>query len=96
MSSTLLADHRRTASLRGKGHGCNTCGGWIAPGQTYIDQRLADGGRVWTHREHETCWSIYWAVHRDAGLHEDEIVSWDAIRDVMAGLVAWMGARGAA
>lgn len=94
MTAVLLSDQRRTASLRGRGHRCQSCGGHIAPGQTYIDQHLADGGRVWTHREHETCWSIYWAVHRDAGLMEDDIVSWDDVRAVAAGLFRWMGGNG--
>lgn len=89
---TLLAEHRRVASLRGRGHRCQTCGGHIGAGQPYVDQRVAGDGSVWTYREHESCHSIYWAIHRDAGLCEDDVVSWDAVREVMLALCAWIAA----
>ena len=90
MSSYELSSTWRTASARGRGHRCATCGGHIPPGQRYHDGRYVTDDRPWTCREHAFCHEVYWVIHRYLGLYDDEVVEWDSVREVMAGLVCFM------
>ena len=87
MSNTLLADDRPTAR---KTHRCSDCEGLILPGTRYRSQRVASDGSVWTYKEHESCHDVYWRLHREAGLWEDEGVDPESVREVFGVLFTLM------
>lgn len=66
-----------------KPHGCNDCGGRIEPGELYVRSAVADGGEMWTWKEHADC-------HADAqrmiGLHwfdpGDEWPGWGSFAEM--------------
>ena len=87
MSATLLADDRHTAR---KTHRCSDCDGLILPGTRYRSQRVASDGSVWTYREHESCHDVYWLLHREAGLCEDDSVDPESVREVFGVLFTFM------
>lgn len=78
MATLLASTYRRSAHDR---HRCGHCGGFIPWGDRYLDQRLAGDGHVWTFRAHSACDAIYWRLHRELGLCDDDIVSPAEIRD---------------
>lgn len=85
--STLLAEHRPVAR---KDHRCNDCEGVIVTGTEYLRQTCAYDGHLCTYKEHPWCQSVYWMLHREAGLYEDEAVDPESVREVFAVLFAWM------
>lgn len=87
MTATLLAE--RTPVAR-KTHRCADCEGLILPGTRYRQQQVAYDGTVSTYREHEACHGVYWALHREAGLWEDEHVDPESVREVYDVLFRWM------
>lgn len=78
MATLLASTCRRSAHGR---HRCGCCGGFIPWGDRYLDQRIVGDGHVWTFRAHSVCNQVYWRLHREFGLCDDDIVSPDAIQD---------------
>lgn len=89
MVALLASTYRRSAHGR---HRCGYCGGFIPNGDRYLDQRCADSGQVWTFRAHSVCDVIYWNLHKESGLHEDDMVSTDSIRATIRLIFEWMAA----
>lgn len=86
--ASLLASHQRRAAH--SFHRCGCCGGRIPRGDQYLDQRVADNGTVWTFRTHAVCDRVYWRLHREFGMHEDDIVSAEEIRATIRHIFEWM------
>lgn len=83
MTATLL--HQTTRRAR-KAHRCGACNLPIEPGELYLDQRVAGDGTAWTWREHPLCHSVYWRIHREAGLDNDDSVDPDEVRAEVAAI----------
>ena len=64
---TLLAEYRNRRAAHGL-HRCNLCGRKIAKREHYLDQRIADDGRVYTFRAHLACDAAWWSWDPDAEL----------------------------
>lgn len=85
--SALLAEVRPTAR---RAHQCDDCHGAIVPGATYVRQTVASDGSLYTWKEHPMCHDIYWALHREGGLCEDDVVSVEEVQAVIAMLFVFM------
>lgn len=90
MSAVVLAEERPVAR---KAHVCEACFGIIRAGDRYYSQRYVYDDQIGSWKLHESCLSLYWAMHRDAGLWEDDAVDPEELRDVWLGLFAWMAGR---
>jgi len=44
-----------TTQAARKAHHCDSCGGKIEVGQTYVRSRVVDGGDAWVWKSHEDC-----------------------------------------
>lgn len=66
MSTTLLAHYPDRRAAHGL-HRCGDCGGRIARGDRYSDQRLADDGTAYTFREHALCRALFEQAWADFG-----------------------------
>lgn len=53
----ILTERRPKAR---KAHTCGLCLDVIAPGETYRYYTCADGGTVWTNKEHDACANLVW------------------------------------
>ena len=89
--AALIAEQRPVARQR---HLCNDCDGVITPGSTYIRQAVTFDGSIYTWKEHPMCQDIYWALHREGGLCEDDVVSVQEVQDVIAMLFVFMAGGG--
>ena len=89
MSATVLAESKPVARKR---HQCAGCEGTIEPGTRYYLQRNVYDGHLYLWKMHDSCVALYWAIHREAGLSEDDIVDPEEIREVIAGLFRRMAA----
>lgn len=87
MTTTVLDERRPVARTR---HRCEACEGIILPGDRYYVQTNVYDGDLCRWKLHESCQSLYWAMHRDAGLWEDEGVDPGDLRDVVLDLFRWM------
>lgn len=66
-----------------KPHVCNWCGGSIAKGDTYRDQVNADGGSLWTWKNHVACGHFaaeYCEDYYGDGVSKDSFL--DAVSDM--------------
>jgi hypothetical protein len=73
---TVLAEHKRRA-VHGL-HRCGLCRLPIAARSEYIDQRCADGGTVWTWREHIVCRDVLGEIMRRDDIRDYETDGIDA------------------
>ena len=81
MSATLLADEWPVAR---KEHTCHACFGTIGKGDTYRRQRLVWDGQPGVYKAHRLCDGLYWKMHREAGLWDDEGVDEGELRAELA------------
>jgi len=81
---TLLAESTPRAR---KPHPCALCWMSINPGVTYINQRIADGGQVYTYKAHQECHRFYWHDEWYRGM-DGELPDPIEFRQAMAGVSA--------
>mgnify|MGYP000420278870 CR=1 FL=1 len=69
-----MSDHHfdpieRTARKR---HCCVDCERAIEPGERYTETRGFSDGAAYLNREHHACRALYWELHRQWSLADDE------------------------
>ncbi len=79
--TTLLADDWIVAR---KKHRCDACCGTIGAGDVYRRQRAIGDDGPYTYKCHRLCDALYWKMHRESGLWDDDAVDDGELRRELA------------
>ena len=61
-----------TRQKAAKKHRCENCGRFIESGQTYVRQRMVDGGEAWVWKSHEDCQEASQILFDEVGANFDD------------------------
>ena len=70
MTARVLAHYPHRRAVHGL-HVCGDCRGYIARGDHYSDQRLADNGTAYTYREHALCRALFEEICNEGWFDDD-------------------------